>query len=68
MAVGLALIAIGGVVFDTATPFPGTAALLPVIGAALVIAGGLPQPLNPLSRLVAIPPMRWIGGISTRCT
>ena len=64
VAVGLALIAIGGVVFDTATPFPGTAALLPVIGAALVIAGGLPQPLNPLSRLVAIPPMRWIGGIS----
>jgi peptidoglycan/LPS O-acetylase OafA/YrhL len=64
VAVGLALIAIGGVVFDTATHFPGTAALLPVIGAALVIAGGLPQPLNPLSRLVALPPMRWIGGIS----
>jgi peptidoglycan/LPS O-acetylase OafA/YrhL len=64
VAVGVALIGVGGVTFDTATPFPGTAALLPVAGAALVIAGGLPQPLNPLSRLVAIGPMRWIGGIS----
>ncbi|HSL77966.1 MAG TPA: acyltransferase, partial [Candidatus Limnocylindrales bacterium] len=51
VAVGLALIGIGGVTFDTATPFPGTAAILPVAGAALVIAGGLPRPLNPLSRL-----------------
>ena len=50
--------------FDLATPFPGTAALLPVVGAALVILGGLRQPLGPVSRLVAIPPMRWIGGIS----
>ena len=64
VAVGVVLIGIGGVVFDTATPFPGTAALLPVAGAALVIAGGLPQPMNPVSRLVAIGPMRWIGGIS----
>ncbi len=64
VVVGLALIVIGAVVFDLATPFPGTAALVPVAGAALVIAGGLRQPLGPISRLVAIPPMRWIGGIS----
>ena len=61
---GLALIVIGAVIFDTDTPFPGTAALLPVIGTALVIAGGIPQPLNPMSRLVSVRPMRWIGGIS----
>ncbi len=64
VVVGLALIAIGALTFDLATPFPGTAALLPVAGAALVIAGGLRQPLGPVSRLVAIRPMRWIGGIS----
>jgi peptidoglycan/LPS O-acetylase OafA/YrhL len=61
---GLGAILIGAVVFDTDTPFPGTAALLPVLGAALVIAGGIAQPLNRVSRLVAIRPMRWIGGIS----
>ena len=61
---GLAMILIGAVVFDTDTPFPGTAALLPVVGAALVIAGGIPQPLNRVSRLVSIRPMRWVGGIS----
>ena len=61
---GLALIVIGAVIFDTDTPFPGTAALLPVIGTALVIAGGIPQPLNAMSRLVSVRPMRWIGGIS----
>src|SRR3954447_3313191 len=61
---GLALILAGAVVFDIDTPFPGTAALLPVVGTALVIAGGIPQPLNGVSRVVAVRPMRWIGGIS----
>ena len=58
------MILIGAVVFDTDTPFPGTAALLPVLGAALVVAGGIPMPLNRVSRLVSIRPMRWVGGIS----
>ncbi len=61
---GLALIAVGAVTFDLATPFPGTAALLPVVGAALVIAGGVGRPLGPASRLLATRPMQWIGGIS----
>jgi peptidoglycan/LPS O-acetylase OafA/YrhL len=64
VVLGLGLIGLGAVLFDLATPFPGTAALLPVVGAALVIVGGLPQPLGPVSRLVATAPMRWIGGIS----
>lgn len=64
VGVGLAAIAVGAVAFDLATPFPGTAALLPVGGAALVVAGGLRHPLGPLSRLLAVRPMTWIGGIS----
>ena len=69
VAVGLALIVIGGVVFDLATPFPGTAALLPVAGAALVIAGGLRQPLEPLLAARG-DPRRCAGSAAspTRCT
>jgi peptidoglycan/LPS O-acetylase OafA/YrhL len=37
---GLALVVAGAVVLDDATPFPGTAALLPVVGASAVIAAG----------------------------
>lgn len=39
-AVGLALIAWSAWVLDAETPFPGAAALAPVLGAALVIAAG----------------------------
>jgi peptidoglycan/LPS O-acetylase OafA/YrhL len=38
--VGLALIAVSTVVYSGRTPFPGPAALLPCIGAALIIHGG----------------------------
>lgn len=61
---GIAAIGVASVLFDRATPFPGTAALLPVAGAALIIAGGMRAPHGPLSRLLGIAPMRWIGGIS----
>jgi peptidoglycan/LPS O-acetylase OafA/YrhL len=37
---GLAMVVGSAVVFDAATPFPGTAALVPTVGAALVVAAG----------------------------
>ncbi len=61
---GLALIAGGAVVINTSTPFPGTAALLPAIGAALVITAGLRRPLALPSRALATAPARWFGRIS----
>ena len=64
VGLGLVLIVLGGVTLGLDTPFPGTAALLPVGGGALVIAGGIRQPLGPISRLLALPPMQWIGDIS----
>ncbi len=40
---GLAVVAVAAVVIDEGTPFPGTAAALPVLGAALLLAwGGAP--------------------------
>ncbi|MGN6379435.1 MAG: acyltransferase family protein [Gaiellales bacterium] len=39
--VGLAAIVLAGTTYTSATQFPGYAALLPVLGAALVLAGGI---------------------------
>ena len=49
-------------------PFPGWAALLPVVGSALVLLGGLPprmggQPSWP-SRLLGVRPLRSVGDVS----
>jgi peptidoglycan/LPS O-acetylase OafA/YrhL len=40
-AAGLATIVFAALMYDRSTPYPGTAALLPVLGAAAVIAGGI---------------------------
>jgi peptidoglycan/LPS O-acetylase OafA/YrhL len=61
--VGLAMICAAGLVITETTPFPGTAALLPVLGAALVIlaaAGGRGSP----TRLLAVRPIQHIGDTS----
>jgi peptidoglycan/LPS O-acetylase OafA/YrhL len=60
---GLALIAAAVVLIGPTTPYPGTAALLPVVGAALVILGGSGSPVA-VSRLLASAPPRYIGRIS----
>ena len=46
------------------TPYPGTAALLPVLGAALVIGAGCAAPSQGCGRVLALPPMRAIGRVS----
>jgi peptidoglycan/LPS O-acetylase OafA/YrhL len=40
---GVALVAVAAVAFSAATPFPGYAALLPTVGAALIIVAGIPE-------------------------
>lgn len=50
---GLAAIGCAAVLFSSATPFPGYAALLPAVGAALVIAGG--------ARGLSCAPLRYVG-------
>ena len=42
--VGLALIGLSAVSVSTTTPWPGVAAVVPVVGAAMVIAGGTTAP------------------------
>ncbi|OLT19544.1 hypothetical protein BJF81_08450 [Ornithinimicrobium sp. CNJ-824] len=61
---GLALIATTLFTTTTATPWPGTAALLPTLGTAAVIAGGATWPTNPAARLLSHRPMLFLGAIS----
>ena len=67
--IGLALIVWSVVTYTSSTPFPGTAALVPVLGAAAVIAAGCGQRVahGPVQVLRG-PPCRWSGGSRTRGT
>ncbi len=58
---GLAMIVVAAVTFDSLTPFPGTAALLPVMGAALVLATGRPRETVGASHVLATRPLRTLG-------
>jgi peptidoglycan/LPS O-acetylase OafA/YrhL len=62
--VGLALIAVAAFTFDATTVFPGYAALIPVGGTVLVIAGGIGDPPGSARMLLGLKPLRWLGLIS----
>ncbi|MHA3022911.1 acyltransferase family protein [Mycobacterium sp. BMJ-28] len=59
---GLATIVGTGVLFSTATEYPGYAVAVPVVGAALLIAAG-PVAWGPAA-LLSLRPVTWIGDIS----
>ncbi len=60
--VGLAMIAAAVLLYSDETSFPGVTALLPCLGAALVV---LPAAHDSVAgRLLALPPLVWIGRIS----
>jgi len=66
--VGLGMIAAAGLVIETSTPFPGVAALLPTLGAALAMVPGMrgtaTGPVVGLVRLLGWAPARFLGRIS----
>jgi peptidoglycan/LPS O-acetylase OafA/YrhL len=59
--VGLGVILLTCTRLGTTTPYPGTAALLPVLGTALVIGAGCAAPAQGVGRVLALPPMRAVG-------
>lgn len=61
---GLALILAACALLSTTTLYPGAAALLPVLGAALVIGAGSAAPSLGCGRVLAMSPMRAIGRVS----
>jgi peptidoglycan/LPS O-acetylase OafA/YrhL len=60
---GLAAIACAAVVFSETTPFPGFAALLPAVGAALVICAGIParKLRHGVGHVLSLAPLRYVG-------
>ena len=71
--VGLAAVVAAGVFLTESTPFPGTAAILPTVGAGLLIAAGLGS-VSPTGRsprwttgpaaVLSVAPLRFLGRIS----
>ena len=61
---GLALIVLACIWLTQTTVYPGTAALIPTLGAVLVIGAGCAAPTRGCGRVLAIPPMQAIGRFS----
>jgi peptidoglycan/LPS O-acetylase OafA/YrhL len=61
---GLAAIVAAFVVLDGSTPFPGTAALLPVLGAGAVVASGIASPVAGPVLVLGRAAARFVGRIS----
>jgi peptidoglycan/LPS O-acetylase OafA/YrhL len=61
---GLALIAIGAFKLDAETPYPGSAALIPVMGTALLIWAGEVETDWAPSRLAPFGPIQLVGDLS----
>jgi peptidoglycan/LPS O-acetylase OafA/YrhL len=62
--VGLICVGCAVALMGDETPFPGVAALLPTVGTALAIAGGVAGRKTLATRLLASRPMVWIGLVS----
>ncbi|AUI52700.1 hypothetical protein AC20117_19785 [Arthrobacter crystallopoietes] len=60
---GILAIVLASVTYTNATPFPGSAALVPVLGTALVILAGTSSSFSP-TLFFRWTPVQWLGGIS----
>ena len=58
---GLAAIVVAAFTFTAQTAYPGALVAIPVVGAALVIAGGVVAPRVGAERLLGLGPFQWFG-------
>lgn len=61
---GAAAIGFSAVAYTSATSYPGSAVVVPVLGTALVIAGGTPVPRLGVESALAWAPIQWLGRLS----
>ncbi len=62
--IGLAAIAFSAVAFGANTAYPGSLVAVPVVGAALVIAGGMTAPRRGAELVLGRSPVRYVGKLS----
>ena len=62
--IGLGAILLAAFAFSSSTAYPGWAVALPVVGTALVIAGGVAEPAYGAEVLLRLRPFQWMGLIS----
>ncbi len=62
--IGLAAIAFSAVAFGAHTAYPGSLVAVPVVGAALVIAGGMTAPRRGAEVVLGRSPVRYVGKLS----
>ena len=62
--VGIGAIGIAAVAYSTTTSYPGSAAALPVVGTAFVIAGGTPVSGWGAESVLRLAPFQWFGRLS----
>ena len=63
-AAGLVAIGLAVATYDRATPYPGTAALVPALAAGALLYGGARAPDSVVSRALSVAPLRWLGRLS----
>nr|WP_231984578.1 acyltransferase family protein [Mycobacterium sp. 852014-52144_SCH5372336] len=61
---GLGMVLLGCTLLRETTPYPGTAALLPTVGTALIIGAGCVAHGKGCGRVLSLSPMRAIGRVS----
>ena len=62
--IGLGAIVVAAVTFTSKTAYPGSLVAIPVVGAALIIAGGVAVPQMGAEVLLRLAPLRFLGKIS----
>lgn len=61
---GLALVLGSALAYTAQSPYPGWRALLPVAGTTLLLLAVPAAPGAPVARLLALPPLQWLGRLS----
>jgi len=61
---GIAMIAFAATTYDRMTPYPGFAALMPALGACVLLLGGNHQETSLVNRLLGVSWLTWLGRMS----